>query len=258
MDRIPTANDGALGGNRDTVAGPMAGWPHGRFGDRRVSEAPEGPRPHLRTRQTDAAKSTPPDRLPRGGQWPAGVTVGSVTDTPGTSSVASAAGNVGERPGSLSEPSPKRTYRSMWNMFVRWCEERSVRHLPASPETVADYLTERAEHCNLTTLQKNTNRHIEDARCGRVRGPLRKGCRQVDARATGCRQGRGTLPEQEGQRWFSRCGRYRIDPGGRLCAPAARQRCREPRFCHAPGAGRTCALLVGTRSRLAVRTGGGT
>ena len=29
-----------------------------------------------------------------------------------------------------------------------------MRHLPASPETVADYLTERAEHCNLTTLQK--------------------------------------------------------------------------------------------------------
>ena len=151
MYRIPATNDGALAGNRDTVAGPMAGMPQGRFGDRRVSEAPEGPHPPLRTRRTDAAQSTPPDR--HGGQWPAGVTVGSVADTPGTSSSASAAVSVGERPGTLSEPSPRPAYRWIWNAFVRWCNQRNVPYLPASPETVANYLAELGKRCAVSTLR---------------------------------------------------------------------------------------------------------
>ena len=46
MDRIPTTNEGALGGSREASANPVAGGLQGRFGDRRVSEAPPVLRPH--------------------------------------------------------------------------------------------------------------------------------------------------------------------------------------------------------------------
>ncbi len=199
MYRIPTTNDGALGGNRDTVAGPMAGMPQGRFGDRRVSEAPEGPHPHLRTRRTDAAQPTPPDRHRHGGQLLAGVTVGSAADTPGTSSSASAAVGVGERPGTLSEPSPKSAYRSIWNMFVRWCNERNVPYLPASPETVADYLTELAKRCAVSTLRT----HL----CGISRTLVAAGCE--DRYGTGVVK--STLEELIAIKGGKRCRSMRVN-----------------------------------------------
>ena len=45
MDRIPTTITGALSGDWDTTAGPTAGMQLGRFGERRVSVAPETPHP---------------------------------------------------------------------------------------------------------------------------------------------------------------------------------------------------------------------
>ena len=45
MDRIPTTNEGAVGGSRDAATGPMAGSLLGRFGERRVSVTTETPRP---------------------------------------------------------------------------------------------------------------------------------------------------------------------------------------------------------------------
>ena len=46
MDRIPATNEGALGGSRETSASGVAGGLRSRFGERRVSEAPQAQRPH--------------------------------------------------------------------------------------------------------------------------------------------------------------------------------------------------------------------
>ena len=198
MDRIQTTNDGALGGNRDTGANPMAGMPPGRFGDWRVSVTPgasparlgrghqpgsgvasavklpvirsrtvtEAPSssglsgatamPQIRIHRTVAARSTPmdcrPPQGPGGTQWPTVAKVGPATDTPGTSSTAAAAGGVRARPGTLPEPCPKPAYRSNWDRFVRWCKKHDREYWPASPETVAEYLKERAERISLSTM----------------------------------------------------------------------------------------------------------
>jgi len=39
----------------------------------------------------------------------------------------------------------RRSYRSSWRHFVAWCEEQGYEALPAAPEIVAAYLTDRAE-----------------------------------------------------------------------------------------------------------------
>lgn len=48
----------------------------------------------------------------------------------------------------------RRAYRSDWSDFTAWCEARGVSALPASPETLTLYLTDRAETCKPSTLQR--------------------------------------------------------------------------------------------------------
>jgi site-specific recombinase XerD len=47
-----------------------------------------------------------------------------------------------------------RAYRADWNDFVSWCRGKGVCPLPAPPEAVAVYLSERAETCKVSTLQR--------------------------------------------------------------------------------------------------------
>ena len=142
MDRIPTTNGCALGGGWETIAGPMAGMPAGRFREREVRVATAMPQP--RTVEFDPARQPVPafrpPAGPRTGQGPLGIALESATEPLGTPSGACAAGDVREQHASLPEPVPTRGYRSIWNAFVRWCGEHNAQHWPASPETVADYL----------------------------------------------------------------------------------------------------------------------
>lgn len=48
----------------------------------------------------------------------------------------------------------RRAYRSDWADFAAWCEARGVPALPASPETLTLYLTDRAQSCKPSTLQR--------------------------------------------------------------------------------------------------------
>jgi site-specific recombinase XerD len=45
-----------------------------------------------------------------------------------------------------------KAYRADWQGFVSYCQDRGVQSLPASPDTVVLYITERAEHCKPSTI----------------------------------------------------------------------------------------------------------
>ena len=48
-----------------------------------------------------------------------------------------------------------RGYRSDWRQFRRWCDDRGVEPLPAAPEVVVGYLTDRAGVLAVGTLQRH-------------------------------------------------------------------------------------------------------
>ncbi|GMA66071.1 site-specific integrase [Alicyclobacillus fastidiosus] len=49
----------------------------------------------------------------------------------------------------------RRGYKSDWDHFSHWCEAQSVQNLPCSPETVAYYISDLAEHgYKVSTLQR--------------------------------------------------------------------------------------------------------
>jgi len=47
-----------------------------------------------------------------------------------------------------------RAYSSQWRMFVAWCQAREVSALPCSPETLADYITDRAAIVGAATVRQ--------------------------------------------------------------------------------------------------------
>ena len=145
--KCPRTRRTARGSGRETAVGPKAGTPAGtpagRFGQRRVSVALETPRPLLAQEHG------------RGSDF-AGVDWFRVNPF-ATAARAIAAGGVRERQESPPEPSPTACYRSIWNAFVRWCEERNAEHWPASPETVANYLKHRAKRCSMGTVYNTKN-----------------------------------------------------------------------------------------------------
>ena len=51
-------------------------------------------------------------------------------------------------------PSTLRAYRSDWNHFVHWCEQQKLNAIPATPETVALYLTAMAATHRPATLTR--------------------------------------------------------------------------------------------------------
>lgn len=56
--------------------------------------------------------------------------------------------------GQAKAENTKRAYRADWADFSAWCAARALPALPAAPETVALYLTERAETLKASTLQR--------------------------------------------------------------------------------------------------------
>ena len=48
----------------------------------------------------------------------------------------------------------RRAYAADWRDFEGWCARRRRSPLPAAPETVAAYLSERAEQLKVSTLQR--------------------------------------------------------------------------------------------------------
>lgn len=51
-------------------------------------------------------------------------------------------------------PNTKRAYQNDWRDFTSWCEEQGLQPLPATPQTIALYLTARAETHRVSTLQR--------------------------------------------------------------------------------------------------------
>ena len=161
MYRIPTTNEGALGGDRE--AAPTAGTPQGRLGNRRVSQAPRLPGTHL-LEVYERGSGVAPAEVQRD------ITTRLVTEVPasrrfsgatalsrpgpgqGNPTRSSPAGDVREQSGTLSEPVPRPSYRTKWNAFVRWCKDKNVQHWPANPETVAGYLRENAPRISYKSL----------------------------------------------------------------------------------------------------------
>jgi site-specific recombinase XerD len=47
-----------------------------------------------------------------------------------------------------------RAYRTDWQAFTSWCDERALEALPAEPATVAAYLTDLARVLAVATLQR--------------------------------------------------------------------------------------------------------
>lgn len=48
----------------------------------------------------------------------------------------------------------RKSYRSDWNDFDRWCRSRGLTPMPASPETIVAYLIEKAETLKMATLDR--------------------------------------------------------------------------------------------------------
>ena len=136
---------------------------HVRIGSSVVAEHPNSSRlaiaamvPHPGSGRGDLPQRSPPTLRPpgslRAGQGPVGSVVGFVSDSPATSSGASAASGDGERRVTLPEPDPSRWYAPKWGQFVYWCRSHNVQYWPASPEAVAEFLTHRAKKWSVKTL----------------------------------------------------------------------------------------------------------
>ena len=99
----------------------------------------------------------------RGRGHPADARIGEdVTDTAiaGTSTPAGldtltpdARARVGSALADARSPNTRRTYRAQWQRFAAWCERHGRAGLPASPATVADYLTNRATAAKTATVR---------------------------------------------------------------------------------------------------------
>ena len=53
-----------------------------------------------------------------------------------------------------SAKNTRRAYLSQWRMFEEWCRARELAALPCTPETLADYLTERAAVVGAATVRQ--------------------------------------------------------------------------------------------------------
>ena len=51
--------------------------------------------------------------------------------------------------------STRKTYRQAWDYFCRWCADHKLASSPASPETVALYITDMADHMRPSTITKH-------------------------------------------------------------------------------------------------------
>lgn len=97
--------------------------------------------------------------------------------------------------GQARAASTLRGYRSDWADFSTWCEERRLPALPADPETVALYLTDRAATHRTSTLQRRLSAIAQAHQAAHLEPPTRS--LAVRAVWAGIRRVKGT--EQQGK-----------------------------------------------------------
>lgn len=88
----------------------------------------------------------------------------------------------------------KRAYKSDWDDFSAWCDARAIPCLPASPQTVAAYLTELAETRKVSTLERRMVSISVAHKTADLDSPVRSGL--VDRVMKGIRRSKGTQQKQ--------------------------------------------------------------
>jgi site-specific recombinase XerD len=88
-----------------------------------------------------------------------------------------------------------RGYRADWRDFCGWCESHGVGPLPASPETVASYIAERAGRLKVGSIQRRLNAIAEAHKAMGVDSPTSSGI--VRATLKGIRRTLGTASAQK-------------------------------------------------------------
>jgi integrase len=90
-------------------------------------------------------------------------------------------------------PQTKRAYQSDWADFTGWCAMHHLHPLPASPETIALYLTERAETLKISSLRR---RLTAISQIHQVRGlEFNAGHAAIRSVWSGIRRAKGTASE---------------------------------------------------------------
>ena len=51
-------------------------------------------------------------------------------------------------------PQTKRAYQSDWNDFALWCQKHNLHPLPATPQCIALYLTEKSDSLKISSLRR--------------------------------------------------------------------------------------------------------
>src|ERR1019366_2903249 len=88
-----------------------------------------------------------------------------------------------------------RGYRSDWRDFCAWCEAHSIHSLPASPEIVAVYIAECAEHLKVGSIQRRLNAIAEAHKATGLESPTHSSI--VANTMKGIRRTKGTAPIQK-------------------------------------------------------------
>ncbi len=83
-----------------------------------------------------------------------------------------------------------RAYAADWRDFESWCEVHDLATLPAAPETVALYLTDLAERCKVSTLQRRISAISQMHQALQMESPTRSSV--VRAVMAGIRRAKGT------------------------------------------------------------------
>lgn len=88
-----------------------------------------------------------------------------------------------------------RAYAADWRDFEHWCNTHDLAALPAAPETVALYLTDLAERCKVSTLQRRLSAISQAHQTIQVETPTRSfAVRTVMA---GIRRAKGTAQKRK-------------------------------------------------------------
>src|SRR5580700_11805151 len=68
-----------------------------------------------------------------------------------------------------------RGYQSDWRAFCAWCEDKRVVPVPASPEIVAAYVAECADHLKVGSIQRRLNAIAEAHKAVGLESPTHSG-----------------------------------------------------------------------------------
>jgi integrase len=89
----------------------------------------------------------------------------------------------------------KRAYSADWHDFTAWCEQHGRVALPATAQTVALYLTERAASCKVSTLERRLTTISLAHGAAHHDNPTK--ATEVRAVMSGIRRTKGTAPAQK-------------------------------------------------------------